>query len=512
MATIECLSDILAATAAKFPHKAAYVDGGLTVAYADLAEAAARIAGGLASKLGVRTGDRVAVAAANCGEYVTAYWGLQWGGMVPVPVNIRLPREAARHVVAHTGAAAVLLQEGIPAEARDGVADAGLPVIPFDSRDWDELLNAEPAERRRPEPGSLAIIMHTSGTTGLPKGAMMTHETSLFNIRMAVLSWSWRHEDTHLLAIPLFHCTAAYSAMPSSVYLGSTLVIAPRPDVPQLLDLIEKYRVTTFLGVPSLFHLFVSHRETRERDLSSLRMLGYSGSPMPRQTIERLRARLPGVALHNFFGLTETTSNTHVTADEDADLRPDTIGKPLPEVFQLVVAEDDRPVGPGETGELCIAQENVIPGYWGEPELLASSIRDGWFHTGDLAMVDAEGYTYIRGRKKDMIIVAGENVYAPEVEQVLLQHGAILEAAVVGLPATGAAAYMGEVIKAVIVAEPGSGLTASEVRRFCIERLASYQVPQVIEFRHELPRTPSGKVIKRVLVEPAADGDAGAGG
>jgi len=366
--------------------------------------------------------------------------------------------------------------------------------------EWDALLASESVPVTHREPDDLAIVMHTSGTTGLPKGAMMTHATSLFNIRMAVVSWGWRHEDVHLLVIPLFHCTAAYSAMPSSVYLGSTLVLAPRPDPGELLGLVERRRCTTFLGVPSLFHLVVTSKGLADRDLSSLRMLGYSGSPMPTGTIRRLRAALPGVSLYNFFGLTETISNTHVTADRDADERPDSIGKPLPEVFQRVVDNDGGLVGPGEVGELCFARENVIPGYWGQPELLDESVRDGWFHTGDLAMVDSEGYTYIRGRKKDMIIVAGENVYAPEVERVLVQHPNVLEAAVVGVPATGAATYMGEMIKAVLVVEEGAEVTPAEIRRFCIERMASYQVPQIVEFRAYLPRTPSGKVIKRELV------------
>jgi long-chain acyl-CoA synthetase len=329
---------------------------------------------------------------------------------------------------------------------------------------------------------------------------MMTHAASLFNIRTAVVSWGWRHEDVHLLVIPLFHCTAAYSAMPTSVYLGSTLVLAPRPDPAELLGLIERHCCTTFLGVPSLFHLVVTSKSLPGRDLSSLRMLGYSGSPMPTGTIRRLRAALPGVSLHNFFGLTETISNTHVTADRDADERPDSIGKPLPEVFQRIVDDDGRAVGAGEVGELCFARENVIPGYWGRPDLLEESVRDGWFRTGDLAMVDSEGYTYIRGRKKDMIIVAGENVYALEVERILVQHPKVLEAAVVGVRATGAASYMGEMVKAVLVVEEGADVTAAEIRRFCIERMASYQVPQIVEFRAYLPRTPSGKVIKRELV------------
>ncbi len=498
---LERLSDLLVASADKYPRKAAAYDGERSLTYRELADHASRLAAGLRSRLGASPGDRVAIAAPNRLEFLEAYWAMQWAGLVPVPVNYRMPAEAVTHMISSTRARGVLIHPDAGAAAAEGVAASDAPAIVIGSTEWERLHDNDPAERALPAADDLAIIMHTSGTTGLPKGAMMTHATSLFNIRMAVVSWGWRHEDAHLLVIPLFHCTAAYSAMPSSVYLGSTLVLGERTNAGEILDLIEKHSVTTFLGVPSLFHLVATRKDIDSRDLRSLRMIGYSGSPMPRGTIERLRAKLPGASLHNFFGLTESISNTHITANTDADERPDSIGKPLPEVFQRIVDENGKPVGPGEVGELCLAAENVIPGYWGQPDLLAESVREGWFHTGDLAMVDEDGYTYLRGRKKDMIIVAGENVYALEVERVLVQHPRVLEAAVIGVPATGPAAYMGEMVKAVVVAEEGSGLTVPDLRRFCVERLATYQVPGIIEFRHELPRTPSGKVIKRLLVE-----------
>jgi acyl-CoA synthetase (AMP-forming)/AMP-acid ligase II len=501
MDRLQTLTDVLRASAAKFPAKVAAIDGDRAITYGELADSAARLAGGLTRGYRLEPGDRVAIASPTCLEYLIAYWGLQWAGLVPVPVNIRLAEEGVAHVVGHTESALVLEHPHIPAEAARGLEASGIVRVEFGGPRWGELLGSAPEEPARRAPDDLAIIMHTSGTTGLPKGAMMTHGTSLFNIRMAVLSWGWRHEDVHLLVIPLFHCTAAYSAMPSSVYLGSTLVLLAAPDPGSILDAIEAHCVTTFLGVPSLFHLVASRRDLAEREVGSLRMVGYSGSPMSTATIRKLRQAFPGASLHNFFGLTETISNTHVTADRDADERPDSIGKPLPEVFQRILLEDGAEAAPGEVGELCLARENVIPGYWRDQERLEDAVSDGWFHTGDLAAVDDQGYTYLRGRKKDMIIVAGENVYALEVERGLVQHPKVLEAAVVGVPATGAAAYMGEIVKAVVVPEEGSGLEIKELRRFCIERLASYQVPQKIELRAELPRTPSGKVIKRLLVE-----------
>lgn len=501
MCRLRTLSDVLYASAEKFPAKPAVIDGKRVLTYRELAQAAGALAAGLTRALGLEPGDRVAIASPTCLEYLIAYWGLQWAGLVPVPVNVRLPGDAVSHVVHHTGTSLILEHRDLPAEAAQALASSGVGRVELSGPEWLGLLATPAAQPARRQSGDLAIIMHTSGTTGLPKGAMMTHATSLFNIRMAVLSWGWRHEDVHLLVLPLFHCTAAYSAMPSSVYLGSTLVLLPVADPSLILNAIEAYHVSTFLGVPSLFHLVASRKDIGERFVGSLRMVGYSGSPMPAATIRKLRQAFPAASLHNFFGLTETISNTHVTADRDADERPESIGKPLPEVFQRILRSDGDEAEPGEVGELCLARENVIPGYWGDQERLEDAVTDGWFHTGDLAAVDEQGYTYLRGRKKDMIIVAGENVYALEVERVLVQHPQVLEAAVVGVPATGAAAYMGEIVKAVVVPEEGANLQVRELRRFCIERLASYQVPQRIEIRSELPRTPSGKVIKRLLID-----------
>ena len=198
--------------------------------------------------------------------------------------------------------------------------------------------------------------------------------------------------------------------------------------------------------------------------------------------------------------LTETISATHVLPDQDADTRPDSIGKLLPEVYQKIIDEEGNEVPPGVVGELCFHRSNVVQGYWNQPGRLEKSIVDGWFRTGDLACMDEEGYVHLKGRKKEMIIVAGENVYALEVENALYAHDGVLEAAVIGVPAIGARAYLGELVKAVIVPKEGVVLTEVEIKRHCAERLPSYKVPQVIEFREKLPRNASGKVVKRELL------------
>jgi len=267
----------------------------------------------------------------------------------------------------------------------------------------------------------------------------------------------------------------------------------------ELVGLIHEHRITTFTGVPSLLYFLTTMKDLDKYDLSSLRMIAYSGSPMPRRTIIRLRERFPHVALHNFFGLTETISITHVLPSEDALERADSIGKVLPDVGMKIIDEDGNEVPTGEVGELCFRKENVVREYWRRPGLLEEAMIDGWFRTGDLASVDEQGYVYLKGREKDMIIVGGENVFALEVETTLLNHDAIRDAAVVGIEATGIATYLGELIRAVIVLEPGAELAERDVKRHCAERLATFKVPHQVEFVEELPRNPSGKVLKEEL-------------
>lgn len=496
-------------TVAKLPNATAAICEGQRLSYREADTLVARVAGHLADVARVRHGDRVCLALPNCLEFLLAYWATLRLGAIVAPVNTRLRADELQYVLRNCDPRAVLVHgqtalavtAALQAESLQphllGVeTDAELGAVPFTF-----ALN-HPAPRGTTAIASddLAVILHTSGTTGLPKGAMMRHEDLRFNVAQAILAHSFRHEDLHLLAIPCFAPTAAYSLLPSSAYLGSGLVIAPRPQASELLALIAAQRCTTFIGVPTLFHLVLQDGRLGEMDLSSLRLIAYSGSPMPPRTIQELRRHFPGVALHNFFGLTETISITHVLPSCDAVDHADSIGKLLPEVHARIVDETGQEMAVGEVGELCLRSDCVIPGYWNRPGLLEESIRDGWFHTGDLASVDTDGYYYVQGRKKEMIIVAGQNVYAPEVERVILTHGGVLEAAVVGVPATGVRAALGELVKAVVVLRPGAEVQQQDIKRHCAAVLPSYKVPQVVEFRSELPRNAAGKVLKRELV------------
>jgi acyl-CoA synthetase (AMP-forming)/AMP-acid ligase II len=492
---------------AKYPRARACLYRGVSYSFTEADAVVARLAGYLREVAGVQPGDRVALALPNCAAYLFAYWATLRLGAVVVPVNIRLAGEEFAFVFSDSEPTAVFVHESLEAKVAGALA-AGSVSPHFvqvaedsDVPAWLAATSAAPVNSAEPGIASqdLALILYTSGTTGLPKGAMMRHCDLLFNVENAILAHSFRHEDIHLLAIPCFAPTAAYSLFPACAYLASPLVMAPQPHPADLFALIDAHRCTTFIGVPTLFNLVIHDPALAQADLSSLRLIAYSGSPMPARTITALRARFPHVSLHNFFGLTETISITHVLPSADAVDRADSIGKALPEVHTKIVDESDRELPAGELGELCFRRDNVIPGYWRQPGRLEESVREGWFHTGDLAWQDEEGYVYVQGRKKEMIIVAGQNVYALEVENVLLRHPGVREVAVVGVPATGARAPLGELVKAVIVPHPGESLTALEIKRHCAAALPSYKVPQLVEFRSELPRNAAGKVLKRLL-------------
>ena len=477
---------------------------GRDFSYRELHETTRRISAAYTERFGLRRGSFLAIAMPNCIEFYLAYWAAVRSGIVVVPINTRLLPRDMLAVADDVNAGLLLTHEEIwpsleglerPATTAGVEVDAE-GVIPF-----AELTGHEGGADADPDiqPDDLILIMHTSGTTGKPKGAMVTHADLLFNIDIAIHAHELTRDDIHLLVAPMFHCTALYSMLPSSALLGSQIVIAPAPDLNDIVNLVEAHRCTTLFSVPTMFHFLVSRADIDQRDLRSLRLLAYAGAPMPVSTINKLREKFPWAKLHNFFGLTETIAMTHVLPDADAARKPDSIGKLLPRMQQKIARENGTEAPPGEVGELCFRKENVVRDYWNRPGLMDQAIRGGWFHTGDLATHDEEGYVYIKGRKNDMIIVGGENVYAAEVENVIRGMPGVRDVAVVAAPAKGIREAMGELVRAVVVPEPGAALTELDVKRYCNDKLAGYAVPQIVEFHDTLPRTPSGKVIKHEL-------------
>ncbi len=515
------LADAWCSSVEKFPRKIAAVYADRSWSYEALDREIRSLAAHLHEDFGVRAGDRVAIAAPNCIEFLVGYWSAIRLGAVVVPINIRMKKEGIGFILEETDPKVIFLHAHVPSAAHEAVRETIGPercigietetdvAARFDTLIEDDHTPESSESSASPvfpeiSPDDLAVIVYTSGTTGRPKGPMLSHGDLLFNIRNTIIPHLFCHDDIHMLVVPLFHCTGLNSIITTSAYTGATVVIAPRPDVKEMAELIQRHGITTFLGVPTLFHFLVTMKDLDDYDLGSLRLIAYSGSPMPPSTISALSERLPGVALHNFFGLTETISITNVLTTPDAGRIPESVGKPLPEIGMKIIDENGETLGGGEIGELCFHRDNVVRGYYKRPGLLEKSCDGDWFRTGDLAYIDADGYLFLKGRSKDMIIVGGENVYALEVENCLVAHDDVLEVAVVGMPAVGIRAHLGELVKAVVVAKPGCEPNERELKRHCMERLESYKVPQIICFVDALPRTPSGKVKKTELRDDKA--------
>jgi fatty-acyl-CoA synthase len=488
-------------------HLAA-VCGERRLTYAEADGLVCRLAAGLVAAGGVER-PRVAVFLPNCLEYFLLYWATVKLGGIVVPLNTWL-RQDSLDSIFETVAPDLLVVQG--KADRDVLACANRrPQLPIFALEPDAGMTAFATLTTHGDTVPVvhlsgsdpSIIMHTSGTTAAPKGAVMQHSDLIFNVMTTINAQGFSERDVHLLVNPMFHCTALYSSLPAAACQKTPVIITADTSPDGLLRLIEKERITTFLTVPSVLQRITVLPTVGTFRTDCLRVIGYAGSFMPVKTVRELQRLFAGVELHNFFGLTETISATHSLDGDQSFERPDSIGRLLPFVEALIVDDNQRPVPAGTVGELLFARENVIHGYWNKPGKLEESIIavDGrrWFNTGDLAAADAEGFFFIKGRKKDMIIVGGENVFAAEVEAVLMNCDKVKEAAIKGIPATGIRESLGELIKAYVVPDDPS-LTETEVRRHCHKLLPSYKIPHIIVFLPALPRNPAGKVVKDQLL------------
>ena len=342
-------------------------------------------------------------------------------------------------------------------------------------------------------------MQYTGGTTGVPKGAMLTHRNLMANVHQ-VLAWAPGLEpgrEVMLGVLPFFHVYGMTVSMNFGIALGAKLVLLPRFDIKQVIQAIERHKVTLFPGVPTMYVAFNTFPGIEKRDIRSIKVCISGAAPLPVEVQERFE-KLTGAKLVEGYGLSEAAPVTHCNPIY-GKRKKGSIGLPLPSVDARVLDPEFRPLPPGEAGELAVKGPNVMKGYWNRPEESAAALREGWLLTGDIARMDEEGYFYIVDRKKDMIIAGGYNIYPREVEEVLYQHEAVLEAAVAGVPDP----YRGETVKAFVVLkdEYKGKVTEKELEAFARERLAPYKVPKLWEFRDELPKTAVGKVLRRVLRE-----------
>ncbi|WP_045234580.1 long-chain-fatty-acid--CoA ligase [Deinococcus pimensis] len=534
----EPLQSLLERSAERYPDRTALEFVGTRVSYRELLRDARKFAHAL-QQLGVRQGDRVSVMLPNSPQYVIAFYGTMLAGAVVANTSpLSTPREL-EHQLRDSGAETLVMLDGFYPryeEIRErvnvrrvivtGIQDA-LPfpknvLYPLKARregtwvkvrcggsvhDWRALMRAHaPAPLPvRVHVDDLALLQYTGGTTGVPKGAMLSHANLVANARQcrAWMTGVREGEDTVLAAIPFFHVYGMTVAMNFGVLTAATIVLLPNPrDIRMLLQAIDRHRPTTFPGVPTLYNAINNHPDTPKYDLTSIRACISGSAPLPEETARRFREITGGANLVEGYGLTETSPVTH-TNPLFGEQRPG-IGLPLPGVHAMVVGEDGGEVAPGEVGELWVSGPNVMQGYWQRPDESGKCLREAhgrrWLTTGDMAVQDTDGYFRIVDRKKDLIIAGGYNVYPREVEEVLYQHPAVLEAAVVGIKD----AYRGESVKAFVVYKPGAEKpTEDALRAFCRERLSPYKVPRSIEERAELPKSAVGKILRRALQEEA---------
>jgi len=520
---------LLANSALRFSKKDALIFFGQRITYSELVTLVDRFAGSL-YQLGIRKGHRVAILLPNCPQMVIVFYGILKLGAIVVPLNpLYMEREIEFHIndsetqnivvlnslyhkISHIKEKGMLkniivvdIKDFLPKGLRllyplQQMVKGQKPTIknklgghPFKDLISKKLLEV-PDEVLPHDP---AVLQYTGGTTGTPKGAVLTHQNIVANIiQLRAFYFMMRDGEERILSIlPFFHIYGLMIGLNFPVYVGATAVLLPTFTPAEVLKAISRYKVTLLPGIPSLYTALCRHRSIGRYDLTCLKSCISGSSPLPLKVMEDF-SRLTGVKIIEGYGLTEASPVTHFNPPHH-EKKAGSIGIPLPDtdckIVDLDKGEKEMPVG--EAGELCIKGPQVMEGYWNRPQETANTLREGWLYTGDIAKMDGDGYFYIVDRKKDMILVEGYNVYPREIEEVLITHPKVMEAAVIGVPDS----LRGEVVKAFIVLKDRETATEKEIIAFCRERLARYKVPKKVEFRRELPKTLIGKVDRKIL-------------
>ncbi|MGE5131722.1 MAG: long-chain-fatty-acid--CoA ligase [Gemmatimonadota bacterium] len=478
----------------------------LTFSYAQVDEISGRVATALLGT-GLQRGDKVAVQLPNLPQFLFTYFAILKAGLVMVPLNPLLKSAEVEYQLTDSESKLLITFEMFAPAAFEGALRAGgIPTYvvnlpgndqrPEGTKHYDELYFAEDTGDIEPtDADDTAVIIYTSGTTGKPKGAELTHFQLYMNCTVAGELFGFRDDDIGTAVLPMFHVFGLSSVLNVAVRFAGTIVLIPRFELEPVLDAIERHRCTIFSGVPTMYYALLQG-DTGGRDLSSLRVGVSGGAAIPGEVIRAFEEKFPGVVILEGYGLSETASTTtfNVNAEQRKVL---SIGKPIWGVEVRVVDEQDKPLPPGpeNIGEIVIRGHNVMKGYYGKPAATAEAFKGAWFHTGDLAYADEDGYYFIVDRKKDMLIRGGYNVYPREVEEVLFAHPAVAEAAVIGKPDP----RVGEEVLAYVVAKPGAQADPDDIIAYSKERLAAYKYPREVRVVGELPKGPTGKILKREL-------------
>ena len=511
------LAVMLRESARRAPAKTAVILGDVRLSYAQLDELSDRLAANLAGA-GLAPGDRVGLQLPNIPQFVLAYFGILKAGGVVVPMNVLLKAPEIAFQLENSGARTLITYGGFvdeAAKAAEAAAVTNLYVVSqaggeaggqapgnadTAARPFEALLSGDaPGPQLAARgPADPAVIIYTSGTTGTPKGAELSPIGLYMNADIPGRLFEFSQDDVAIVALPLFHVFALSSVMNTCVLLGGTMTLVPRFDPRAVLQLLERDRVTVFMGVPTMFIALLQAIDAPgagQFDLAALRVAVSGGAPIPAEVIDAFESRF-GVAILEGYGLSESSStatfNISVT-----ERKVYSVGKPIWGTAVQIWDEQSRPLPPGtdHVGEVVLRGMNIMIGYHDNPEATATAFAGGWFHTGDLGYIDEDGFLFIVDRIKDLIIRGGYNVYPREVEEVLYAHPAVAEAAVIGVPD----AKMGEEVRAIVAVKPGQSVTEAELIDFVKERAAAYKYPRAIEFRDSLPKGATGKILKKEL-------------
>ena len=503
----QTLADLLHRSAKRHPNKSAIVCGDTHWTYAQFDAVCERVAAGLAAR-GVAKGTRVAVLARNSHAFAALRFALARLGAVLVPINFMLKAEEAAYILRHAGAQMLATDSGLAELALSAAAldtqvrefvwlpseEPSVPVAGMVT--FDELAaTAGEAPDAELEGNDLAQIVYTSGTESSPKGAMLTHDAVVWQYVSCVVDASIDGSDLALHALPLYHCAQLDVFLGPSIYVGAVNVITAKPTPDNLLPLIARHRISSFFAPPTVWIALLRSPLFEQTDLSSLRKGYYGASIMPVEVLRELAARLPQVRLWNLYGQTEIAPLATMLGPDDQLRKPGSCGRAVLNVETRVVDDAMNDVAPGEVGEIVHRSPHLMLGYFHDDERTKAAFEGGWFHSGDLATIDDEGFITVVDRKKDMIKTGGENVASREVEETIYRLPQVSEVAVVGV----AHPRWVEAVIAVIVPKSGQSLSESDVLAHCAQHLAGFKCPKSVVFVESLPKNPSGKLLKREL-------------
>ena len=494
------LASIVTESAQRFPDNVAIRLDDIELTYAALDGASAHLAG-LLGEHGFEPGDRVGMMLPNVPYFPVCYYGVLRAGGVVVPMNVLLKKREVAFYLEDSGARLLIAWDDFAEDAQGGADQAGAQCLLVKPGEFEQQVGAaEPfTELADTADDDTAVILYTSGTTGQPKGAELTHANLLRNAEVSRNLYGFDEDAVTLGALPLFHSFGQTCGLNATLGGGGTLTLIPRFEPGKALEIIERDRVNIFQGVPTMYGAMLHHPEREQSDVSSLKICASGGSAMPVELLRGFEEAF-GCKVLEGYGLSESSpvaSFNHA----DRERKPGSIGTPVEGVEMKVVDDDGNEVAQGEVGEIVIRGHNVMKGYWGRDDATRETIKDGWLHTGDMGKTDEDGYFYVVDRKKELIIRGGYNVYPREIEEVLYEHPAVREAAVLGVPHD----EYGEEVAAVVALKDGETADPEELRDFVKAQVAAYKYPRQIWVVDDLPKGPTGKILKREIKPP--DGD-----